>query len=152
MSSATATSAPMATAEIDVTDEVNIVRMIDTALESFGGLDVLHNDATDSASNATDVDIVTLDMAVFDRLVAVNLKGVVMVQERHPAHARPRRRFDRQHRVDRRQWGAWDPCRLRATKAGIVQFTKSVAAQYGLVASVATPSQPVSCSRPQSKA
>jgi NAD(P)-dependent dehydrogenase (short-subunit alcohol dehydrogenase family) len=96
----------MATAEIDVTDEVNIVRMIDTALESFGGLDVLHNDATDSASNATDVDIVTLDMAVFDRLVAVNLKGVVMVQERHPAHARPRRRFDRQHRVDRRQWGA----------------------------------------------
>src|SRR5207247_6551466 len=65
-------------AEVDVSDEPSVVRMIETAVESFGGLDVLHNNATDSSTNAADTDIVTLDMAVFDRLVAVNLKGQFM--------------------------------------------------------------------------
>src|SRR5206468_8410210 len=35
-------------AEVDVSDEPSIVRMVDTAIESFAGLDVLHNNATDS--------------------------------------------------------------------------------------------------------
>jgi len=61
--------------EVDVSEEESVVGMVETAAESFGGLDVLHNNATDSSLNAVDTDIVTLDMAVFDRLVAVNLKG-----------------------------------------------------------------------------
>src|SRR3954471_22496217 len=50
-------------AEIDVSDEPSVVRMVETAVESFGGLDVLHNNATDSSTNAVDTDVVTLDMA-----------------------------------------------------------------------------------------
>ncbi len=65
-------------AEVDVSDEPSVVRMVETAVESFGGLDVLHNNASDASTNALDMDIVTLDMAVFDRLVAVNLKGQFM--------------------------------------------------------------------------
>jgi NAD(P)-dependent dehydrogenase (short-subunit alcohol dehydrogenase family) len=61
--------------QVDVSEEASVVRMIQAAAESFGGLDVLHNNATDSALNAVDTDIATLDMAVFDRLVAVNLRG-----------------------------------------------------------------------------
>src|SRR5256885_4996877 len=38
--------------EVDVTDEQSVVRMIEAAVESFGGLDVLHNNATDSSTNA----------------------------------------------------------------------------------------------------
>src|SRR6266516_997691 len=34
-------------AEVDVSDEPSVVRMVETAVESFGGLDVLHNNATD---------------------------------------------------------------------------------------------------------
>jgi NAD(P)-dependent dehydrogenase (short-subunit alcohol dehydrogenase family) len=64
--------------EVDVSDEGSVVRMIGVAADVFGRLDVLHNNATDSAMNAVDLDIVTLDMKVFDRLIAVNLKGVVM--------------------------------------------------------------------------
>src|SRR5438046_7562509 len=63
-------------AEVDVSDEPSVVRMIETAVGSFGGLDVLHNNASDASTNALDMDIVNLDMAVFDRLVAVNLKGM----------------------------------------------------------------------------
>src|SRR6266487_2736547 len=65
-------------AEVDVSDESSVVQMVKTAIESFGGLDVLHNNASDASTNALDTDIVTLDMAVFDRLVAVNLKGQFM--------------------------------------------------------------------------
>ena len=65
-------------AEVDVSDEPSVARMVETAIESFGRLDVLHNNATDSTTNAVDTDIVTLDMAVFDRLVAVNLKSQFM--------------------------------------------------------------------------
>ena len=65
-------------AEVDVADESSVVRMVETAIESFGGLDVLHNNASDASTNAIDMDIVSLDMGVFDRLVAVNLKGQFM--------------------------------------------------------------------------
>src|SRR4051794_35739062 len=119
-------------AEVDVSDEASVVRMMETALTSFGGLDVLHNNATDSATNAVDVDIVSLDMAVFDRLVGVNLKGVVMGCK----HAIPLM-------LERGGGSIVNTASIEgfrargvravygATKAGIVQFTKSVAAQYG---------------------
>src|SRR3954449_3456876 len=35
-------------AEVDVSDEASIARMVETTVEAFGGLDVLHNNATDS--------------------------------------------------------------------------------------------------------
>src|SRR5881398_4021447 len=53
-------------AEVDVSDESSVIRMIETAVESFGGLDVLHNNASDASTNALDMDIVTLDMAIFE--------------------------------------------------------------------------------------
>src|SRR5437667_12418539 len=45
-------------AEVDVSDEQSVVRMIGMAVESFGGLDVLHNNATDSSTNAVDTDLI----------------------------------------------------------------------------------------------
>ncbi len=41
-------------AEVDVSDEPSVLRMVETAVESFGGLDVLHNNATDSSTGAID--------------------------------------------------------------------------------------------------
>ena len=64
--------------EVDVSNELHIIRMVETAVKSFGGLDILHNNATHSKTNGIDTDIVALDMEIFDRIVAVNLKGVIM--------------------------------------------------------------------------
>src|SRR5256885_3271642 len=106
--------------------------VIATAVESFGGLDVLHNNATDSATNATDTDIATLDMALFDRIVAVNLKGMVMGCK----HAIP-------HMLERGGGSIINTASIEgfvgrgvrasygASKAGVVLLTKSVASQYG---------------------
>jgi len=119
-------------AEVDVSEEESVVGMINAAVESFGGLDVLHNNATDSALNAVDTDIVTLDMAVFDRLVAVNLRGQFLGCK----HAIPRM-LERgggsivctasvDGFVGRGVRAAYG-----ASKAGVVLLTKSVASQYG---------------------
>jgi NAD(P)-dependent dehydrogenase (short-subunit alcohol dehydrogenase family) len=119
-------------AQVDVADESSVIRMIQTAVDTFGGLDVLHNNATDSATNSTDTDIVTLDMAVFDSIVAVNLKGAVLGCK----HAIPEMlargggsiicTASIEGFVGRGVRAAYG-----ASKAGVVLLTKAVAAQYG---------------------
>jgi NAD(P)-dependent dehydrogenase (short-subunit alcohol dehydrogenase family) len=119
-------------AEVDVSDEASVVRMIETAVESFGGLDVLHNNATDSSLNAIDTDIVTLDMAIFDRLVAVNLKGAFMGYKHAIPYmlARGGGSIVNTASVDGFV-GRGVRAAYGASKAGIVLLTKSVASQYG---------------------
>jgi len=118
--------------EVDVSDESSVVRMVEAAVESFGGLDVLHNNATDSATNAVDRDIVTLDMAVFDRLVAVNLKGQFMGCKHAIPHmlARGGGSIVNTASVDGFV-GRGVRAAYGASKAGVVLLTKSVASQYG---------------------
>jgi NAD(P)-dependent dehydrogenase (short-subunit alcohol dehydrogenase family) len=118
--------------ESDVSDEASVVRMIAAAVDTFGGLDVLHNNASDAGTNALDLDIVELDMAVFDRLIAVNLKGQLMCCK----HAIPRM-LERGGGaiVNTASIEAFVGRGLRsaygASKAGVVLLTKAVAAQYG---------------------
>jgi NAD(P)-dependent dehydrogenase (short-subunit alcohol dehydrogenase family) len=119
--------------EVDVSDESDVKRMVETAVQSFGGLDVLHNNATDSSLNAVDTDIATLDMAVFDRLVAVNLKGqflgckhaIPAMLERGGGAIVNTASID--GFVGRGVRAAYGAC-----KAGVVLLTKSVASQYGM--------------------
>jgi len=118
--------------EVDVSDEDDVERMLETAVQSFGGLDVLHNNATDSSVNAVDTDIATLDMTVFDRLVAVNLKGqflgckhaIPAMLERGGGSIVNTASID--GFVGRGVRAAYGAC-----KAGVVLLTKSVASQYG---------------------
>lgn len=119
-------------AEVDVSDEASVIRMVETAVESFGGLDVLHNNATDSSTNAADTDIVTLDMAIFDRLVAVNLRGQFMGCKHAIPHmlARGGGSIVNTASVDGFV-GRGVRAAYGASKAGVVLLTKAVAAQYG---------------------
>ena len=119
-------------AEVDVSDESSVVRMIETAVESFGGLDVLHNNATDSSTNAVDTDIVTLDMAVFDRLVAVNLKGQFMGCKHAIPHMLARGGGSIVNTASIEGFvGRGLRAAYGASKAGVVLLTKAVASQYG---------------------
>src|SRR5881398_3747125 len=119
-------------AEVDVSDELSVVRMIETAVESFGGLDVLHNNATDSSTNAVDTDIVTLDMAVFDRLVAVNLKGPFLGCKHAIPHMLARGGGSIVNTASIEGFvGRGLRAAYGAAKAGVVLLTKSVASQYG---------------------
>src|SRR6478672_6624131 len=118
--------------EVDVSEEGSVERMIHAAVRAFGGLDVMHNNATDSSLNAVDTDIATLDMAVFDRLVAVHLKGQFLgCKHAIPAMlARGGGSIVNTASIDgfvgRGVRAAYGAC-----KAGVVLLTKSVASQYG---------------------
>ena len=119
-------------AEVDVSDEPSLIRMVETAVDSFGGLDVLHNNASDIPAVTTDVDIVELDMALFDRIVAVNLKGVVMGCK----HAIPQMLARGGGSIVNTAsidgfMGRGVRAAYGASKAGVVLLTKAVAAQYG---------------------
>jgi NAD(P)-dependent dehydrogenase (short-subunit alcohol dehydrogenase family) len=119
-------------AAVDVSKESDVVRMVEMAVESFGGLDILHNNATDSNTNATDTDIVTLDMDLFDRLVAVNLKGVVMGIKHAIPHMLARGRGAIVNTASIEAFvGRGVRAVYGASKAGVVLLTKAVAAQYG---------------------
>ena len=64
----------------DVSEEAAVRGMVRAALDAFGGLDVLHNNAADSsaATMGRDGDLLELDAAVWDRAFAVNARGVML--------------------------------------------------------------------------
>ena len=64
----------------DVAEEDDVRRMVRTAVESFGGLDVLHNNAAASASAQMDrdLDFLNLEVEVWDRAMAVNARGPML--------------------------------------------------------------------------
>jgi NAD(P)-dependent dehydrogenase (short-subunit alcohol dehydrogenase family) len=119
-------------AEVDVSDEASVVQMVETAVKAFGGLDVLHNNASDASTNALDVDIVDLEMEIFDRLIGVNLKAHVMGCKHAIPHMLTRGggsiicTASIEGFVGRGVRAAYG-----AAKAGVVLLTKAVAAQYG---------------------
>lgn len=68
--------------KVDISDDDGVKAMVAETVRRYGGVDVLHNNAAafepevrvaDSAS-----DLVDLDMAVFDRTMAVNIRGYVL--------------------------------------------------------------------------
>jgi NAD(P)-dependent dehydrogenase (short-subunit alcohol dehydrogenase family) len=72
---AAALGAAATSVQVDVSDAAEVQNMIDTAVSTFGGLDVLVNNAGFGGAYAPLVDT---DEAAFDRIVATNFKGVYL--------------------------------------------------------------------------
>lgn len=65
---------------VDVSSEDAVAAMAAAALARFGRIDILHSNAAalDVEQRSRDRDICNLDMAAFDRAIAVNLRGAVL--------------------------------------------------------------------------
>src|SRR5688572_21755291 len=59
----------------DISDEASVNQAVETAVSRFGGLDGAHINAADLKVIMQDADALALDLAVFDRTIAVNLRG-----------------------------------------------------------------------------
>jgi NAD(P)-dependent dehydrogenase (short-subunit alcohol dehydrogenase family) len=61
----------------DISDEASVAAMIATAVETFGGFDVLHANAADLSPGTIgrDTDAVDIDLEVFDHTIEVNMRG-----------------------------------------------------------------------------
>jgi len=62
-------------AAFDIADEASVHTLIDSAVNAYGGLDGIHVNAADLEAVLHDTDAVTVPMEIFDRTVAVNLRG-----------------------------------------------------------------------------
>jgi len=60
---------------VDIADEASVGAAVAAAVERFGGLTGAHINAADLRIIMEDSDALTLDLAVFDRTVEVNLRG-----------------------------------------------------------------------------
>jgi NAD(P)-dependent dehydrogenase (short-subunit alcohol dehydrogenase family) len=63
---------------VDVVDPAAVEAMVADTVGAFGGLDVLHNNAAALDQNQRDQDVVTMDLATWDRVLAVNLTGPML--------------------------------------------------------------------------
>jgi NAD(P)-dependent dehydrogenase (short-subunit alcohol dehydrogenase family) len=61
--------------EFDIAREESVRGLVAQTAERFGRLDLMHVNATDRQLNRQDYDVVTTDLAVFDRMHTVSLRG-----------------------------------------------------------------------------
>lgn len=64
----------------DAADAASVQNLVDTTVRHFGRLDVLHNNAADVSQSIQfgDTNAVDIDVAVWDRVMAVNLRGYLL--------------------------------------------------------------------------
>jgi NAD(P)-dependent dehydrogenase (short-subunit alcohol dehydrogenase family) len=63
---------------VDVSDPDAVAAMVDETVSAYGGLDVLHNNSAALDQNRLDQDVVTMDLATWERVMAVNLTGPML--------------------------------------------------------------------------
>jgi NAD(P)-dependent dehydrogenase (short-subunit alcohol dehydrogenase family) len=132
---ATAATLPGAIAcELDLADEASIRATIDTAVDHFGRLDILHNNAA-----ALDPDLAPLDgnieqmqTAVWDRTFTVNLRGTMIACREALPHLKAHGNGVIVNTVSNLALqGHMIQAAYSASKAGLIQLTRSIAASHG---------------------
>jgi NAD(P)-dependent dehydrogenase (short-subunit alcohol dehydrogenase family) len=125
----------------DVVDEAQVKAAIDECLRRWGRLDILHNNVGISvAGNDAAVEAITTE--AFDRIVAVNLRGMVYSCK----YAIPVMRGQRSGAIinisSMAAWSDYPWVGYKTTKAAIIAMTEQIAiqnAQYGVRANVILP-------------
>ena len=66
--------------QVDVAEESQVQAMVAAAIDHWGRLDVLHNNAAEAGHVTTggDLDILTIDVGTWDRIMAVNVRGAML--------------------------------------------------------------------------
>ncbi|HZM56481.1 MAG TPA: SDR family oxidoreductase [Acidimicrobiales bacterium] len=115
--------------QVDVAEEGAIERALDESVDTFGGLDVLFNNAGNPGSLGRVEDI---DMALFDRTVAIHLRGVFLGIRAAARIMRPQGHGSIINTSSvaglRANYGGHD---YSAAKAAIAQLTRTTANELG---------------------
>ncbi|MFL6606431.1 MAG: SDR family NAD(P)-dependent oxidoreductase [Steroidobacteraceae bacterium] len=122
-----------AAAQVDLGEERSITALIAFAVERFGGLDILDNNAADTRLSATrDVGVEHTDIEVWDALMRINLRGTMLACKA----AIPRMRARGGGSIINMSsgsglTGALKPTAYGVSKAAIISLTQYVATQHG---------------------
>jgi NAD(P)-dependent dehydrogenase (short-subunit alcohol dehydrogenase family) len=125
-----ATGAAASAVVTDVSDEESVRAMVAAAVERYGRLDVVHNNA--AVMGGPDGDLVDLDVEMWDRKMAVNARGTMLGCK----HAVPALRASGGGAIINTASvsgliGVDENAAYGASKAAIVGLTRFVATMYG---------------------
>ncbi len=71
---------------VDISDEQSVMAMIQVAIDVYGGLDIVDNNAAATHFTAQDLDVTNMTVELWDQTMASNLRGPMLVCK----HAIPR--------------------------------------------------------------
>ncbi len=66
-------------AQFDISDDDSVKELVAFAVDTYGGMDAVHVNAGDMGSLRKDTNVVDIDLATWDRTIAVNLRGHMLV-------------------------------------------------------------------------
>ena len=119
---------------VDVADEAGVMGMVQHAMRTFGHLDLLHNNAAVISTKhmARDKLVTDMDVEIWDRTMAVNVRGVMLGCK----HAIPEMIKRGGGAIVNMSsvaslFGAMQDVAYGTSKAAIEALTRYVAAQYG---------------------
>ncbi|NUY04854.1 SDR family oxidoreductase [Paraburkholderia youngii] len=118
---------------VDIGDEGSIDAMFELTLKTWGGLDILHNNAAaTSLSSTVDAAVETVDVAVWDDTMRINLRGTMLASRRALPLMRARGGGSIINTSSgSAQAGALGYSAYGVCKAGIENLTRYIAAQHG---------------------
>jgi NAD(P)-dependent dehydrogenase (short-subunit alcohol dehydrogenase family) len=119
---------------VDLTDEASVKALIDAIIAQFGRIDILHNNAAiqNDAQRQMDLDVVNLDAATWDRAMAVNVRGAMLMSK----HVIPQMIAQGGGSIihSASGFGVQGEATLTAygtSKAALIQLNRMIATQYG---------------------
>ncbi len=117
----------------DIGDESSIRRMFEFAIERYGALDVLHNNAADTRLSSTrDAPVEHMDVSVWDDLMRINLRGTMLCCKYAIPHLRARGGGSIINTASAAgHAGMLSHTAYGTSKAGVIMLTKYVATQHG---------------------
>jgi NAD(P)-dependent dehydrogenase (short-subunit alcohol dehydrogenase family) len=62
----------------DIGDDSSVAAMVKATVERYGGFDAIHINAADLSIIGQDVDVLAVSMEIFDRTIAIDLRGHVL--------------------------------------------------------------------------
>lgn len=118
---------------VDLTDETAIREMVAATVERFGRLDILHNNAAALGVDIVqgDRDILSMTADVWDRTFAVNCRGAMLAMRESLPHLIDSRGAIVNTTSNTALQGHFLLNAYTASKAALIQLTRSVAASYG---------------------
>ena len=64
--------------QCDISDDASVAALVVAALDTFGGIDLMHANAADMGAIMHDTTVLDVPLEIFDRTIAVNLRGYLL--------------------------------------------------------------------------
>lgn len=117
--------------ETDIASEQSVKSMVTAAIDTFGRLDVLHNNAANVFVVPNDLDVITTDLDTWDATFATNVRGTFLCCKYVLPHLLDRGGAIVNMSSNAGQMGDLLRVAYGVSKAGVESLTRYVATMYG---------------------